>query len=130
MAVSQDRVSKEPLTALCEFSQPPEEPELWCAWPEYSALFLERPQDAKEELLKLAAASDRRLLPFMFSLPINDRTPELEDALWTSGYPMELLNIVADGENAWYKELARLSAQKGSTIEWSASAVSAPFSLL
>lgn len=83
----------------------------WEPDPDDVALFRERPEDAAEVYRNLFISNDRKLLGFMHAFPVVDRTPRQEELLWSSGFPLALLESLTDSR--WYESFNDMAIHSG-----------------
>lgn len=67
----------------------------------YVALFRDRPEEAAEMFKELFHSNDKTLQAFMHAFPWDDPTARQEKLLWSSKFPLVLLESLTD--NRWYE---------------------------
>lgn len=90
------------LTSTQEFTKE----ELWQPWPEYVAIFRDEPERAAPIARALFAAEDKRLIPFLRSLPWEVDVWEYSPSFYSSDFPLALLEIATN--KRWYTRLTSI----------------------
>ncbi|KAI0742125.1 hypothetical protein BC629DRAFT_1564070 [Irpex lacteus] len=83
--------------------------DLWIPWPEYEAIFNERPEEAAAVAKSLFSTRDKRFLPFMLSFPWDQSPREIDARLHSSNFRLVLLDIATN--ERWYLQLTYFSRQ-------------------
>ena len=89
--------------------------DVWQPRPEYTKLFLERPERTAAVLQELYFSDDLALIPFLISLP-RDLTRKQQDALWSSRFPIALMDIAS--EHKWYEWMTRHDDEETIGMIW------------